>query len=170
MATSELRLNQIIRFYTITLINMSIAQQINEDIKSAMKAKEREKLESLRAVKAAILLAASEKGASIEVSDETVLKIVQKLVKQRKDSATLYREQNRADLAENEESQAAVIEAYLPQQMSEGDVRTHVKEAVTQTGASGPGDMGKVMGMLTKKLAGLTDGKTISKLVKEELT
>lgn len=148
---------------------MSIADQINSDIKSAMKAKDKDRLNALRAVKSALLLAGTEKGSGGDVSDEEALKILQKLVKQRKESAEMYQSQNREDLAKDELDQAAVIEAYLPQQLGEEEIRVHVKTAIEKTGASGPQDMGKVMGILMKDLAGKADGKVISKLVKEEL-
>ena len=149
---------------------MTIFEQVNEDIKAAMKAKEKDKLDALRGVKSALLLAATEKGGGGNVDDATALKIIQKLVKQRKDSATIFREQNRADLAEPEELQAEFIEAYLPKQMGEAAVKAEVAAAVEQLGASGMKDMGKVMGMLNKKLAGKVDGKMLADAVKAALS
>ena len=149
---------------------MTIFEQVNEDIKAAMKAKEKDKLDALRGVKSALLLAATEKGGGGNVDDATALKIIQKLVKQRKDSATIFREQNRADLAEPEELQAEIIEAYLPKQMGEAEVKAEVAAAVEQLGASGMKDMGKVMGILNKKLAGKVDGKMLADAVKAALS
>lgn len=147
---------------------MSVSQQINDDIKKAMLAKDKKRLEALRAIKSAILLIASEKAGS-EVSDEDAITAMQKLVKQRKDSASIYREQGRADMAEDEEFQFAVIEEYLPAMMSEDEVRKLVIEKIAAVSASGPQDMGKVMGPLSGQLKGKADGKLISQLVKEEL-
>ncbi|MCB9365378.1 MAG: GatB/YqeY domain-containing protein [Flavobacteriales bacterium] len=147
---------------------MSLANQINADIKQAMLAKDKDKLAALRAVKSEILLEAT-KGGETEVSDETALKIIQKLVKQRKDSSSIYVEQGREDLAKDELFQIEVLSVYLPEQMSEEDVRKAVQELIAQVGASGPQDMGKVMGPIMGKLNGKADGKLISSLVKEEL-
>ena len=149
---------------------MTLTEQINADIKAAMLAKEKEKLEALRAVKSALLLAATEKGASGGVSEEEGLKALQKLVKQRKDAASIYQEQNRMDLAEPELFQASIIEAYLPEQISEDEVKAILSEIITETGASGMGDMGKVMGQAMGKLQGKADGKLISNLVKQLLS
>lgn len=148
---------------------MSLKDTINNDIKTAMKAKEREKLEALRAIKSAILNAETAKGGG-ESTQEAELGMLQKLLKQRRDSADLYKEQNRDDLAQQELDQAAIIESYLPEQMSEDEIRAAVKKQIEQTGASGPQDMGKVMGPLTGKLKGKADGKEIARIVKEELT
>lgn len=145
---------------------MSLEQKINNDIKEAMKAKEKEKLESLRAIKAAILVAKTQKGAAEEMSEDAELKILQKLVKQRKDSAQIYKEQNRDDLAENELAEAAVIEKYLPEQMSDEELTNVIKGIIEQVGASSMADMGKVMGMASKQLAGKADGKAIADKVK----
>lgn len=157
-----------------TLINfhiekMNFTEQINADIKSAMLAKEKEKLAALRDIKSKLLLEATS-GAGGEVSDETAIKICLKLYKQRMETYDLYIAQNRPDLAEEELFQAKVIEAYLPKQLSEDEIRTEVKAAIAQTGASAPSDMGKVMGILSAKLAGKADGKIISTIVKEELS
>ncbi len=149
---------------------MSLAVKINDDIKSAMLAKDRRKLEALRAIKAALLLAKTGKDTmSGEIPEEVELSILQKLVKQRKESAEIYKSQNRADLVEDEVFQASIIEAYLPEQMNEEDLRKIVKEIVDQTGAGSMKDMGKVMGMASKQLAGKADNKTISGIVRELL-
>ena len=147
---------------------MSLAQRINDDIKAAMKAREKEKLAALRDIKSKILLEATA-GGSGEVSEEVENKIVLKLHKQRIDSYNLFIEQGREDLAADEKFQAEVIEAYLPEMMSEDDIRAKVVEKIVASGASGPQDMGKVMGPLSKELAGKADGKVISTIVKEEL-
>jgi uncharacterized protein len=145
---------------------MALEEKINADIKSAMLAKEPAKLEALRAVKSAILLL---KTSPEGYTDDTELKALQKMVKQRKETADVYKTQNRQDLADVELSQAAVIEAYLPKQMSEDEVRTEVAKIIASVGASSPADMGKVMGVATKQLAGKADGKVVSTLVKELL-
>lgn len=145
---------------------MSLETKINQDIKDAMRAKEREKLESLRAIKAALLMAKTEKGASQEISEDAELKILQKLVKQRKDSAQIYKEQNREDLAEKELAEASVIEKYLPEQMSDEELTEKVNAIVEQVGAKSMADMGKVMGIASKQLAGKADGKAIAEKVK----
>ena len=147
---------------------MSLADQINGDIKQAMLAKDKDKLAALRAVKSEILLEAT-KGGEAEVSDDTALKIIQKLVKQRKDSSSIYVEQGREDLAKDELFQIEVLSVYLPAQMGEDEVRKAVQEVIEQVGAAGPQDMGKVMGPIMGKLNGKADGKLISTLVKEEL-
>jgi hypothetical protein len=147
---------------------MSLANQINADIKQAMLAKDKDKLAALRAVKSEILLEAT-KGGETEVSDDTALKIIQKLVKQRKDSSSIYVEQGREDLAKDELFQIDVLSVYLPAQMGEDEVRKAVQEVIAQVGAAGPQDMGKVMGPIMGKLNGKADGKLISTLVKEEL-
>jgi hypothetical protein len=149
---------------------MSLAILINDDIKQAMLAKDRRKLEALRAIKAALLLAKTGKDiTSGEIPEEVELSILQKLVKQRKESAEIYKSQNRADLVEDEIFQASIIEAYLPEQMSEKELRKIVKDIVDQTGANSMKDMGKVMGMASKQLAGKADNKTISGIVREML-
>ena len=147
---------------------MTLTDKINGDLKEAMKAKDKVKLESLRAIKAALLMAATEKGAA-ESSDELELKMLQKLVKQRKDAATIFAEQGRDDLAQPELDQVAIIEAYLPEQMSEDEVKAIVDAVVTQSGASSMADMGKVMGMVNQKLVGKADGKVIAGFVKSAL-
>ncbi|MCD4663667.1 MAG: GatB/YqeY domain-containing protein [Bacteroidales bacterium] len=148
---------------------MSLEKVINNDIKTAMLAKDKKKLEALRAVKAAILLAKTDKGVDGEITKDTEIKILQKLVKQRKDSAELYKSQGRDDLAEEENFQLSVIEKYLPEQMDEDEIRKTIQGIITETGASSMKDMGRVMGMSTKKLAGKADNKIIASIVKELL-
>ena len=149
---------------------MSLQNDIMEGIKTAMKAKDTVTLESLRAVKSALLLAQTESGASGELSQEDEIKLLQKLVKQRKDSANIYIEQGRQDLAQPELDQAAVIEKFLPAQLSEAEVEAIVKKIIADNNFSGMADMGKVMGMASKELAGQADGKTISTAVKKALS
>ena len=148
---------------------MSYSDLINEDIKKAMLAHEKDKLEAIRAIKAAFLTARTNKGATAILEEAEEIKIMQKLVKQRKDSAIIYSEQNRPELAEKELFEAGVIEKYLPVQMSEQEIEQVIKRIVTETGASGMKDMGKVMGIASKELAGKADGKVISGLVKQLL-
>ena len=148
---------------------MSLETQVMESLKEAMKAKNTVALESLRAIKSAILLAKTETGAN-ELTESDELKILQKLVKQRKDSATLYAQQGRNDLAEPELAQMAVIEKFLPAQLSEAEVEEALKGIIAQVGATNSKDMGKVMGVATKQLAGKADGKLISELVKKLLS
>lgn len=143
-------------------------QQIQQDIKAAMLAKEKTRLESLRAIKAAILLAKTADGSE-SIADEAVVKIIQKLVKQRKETAGIYRQQNRAELAEQELAEAAAMEVYLPKQLSEEELEAELKKIIAQVGATGPQDMGKVMGTATKALAGKAEGRMISALVKKLL-
>jgi uncharacterized protein YqeY len=147
---------------------MGFTDQINADIKAAMLAKEKEKLAALRDIKSKLLLDATS-GSGGEVSDETGVKICMKLHKQRMETYSLYKEQGREDLAADELFQAQVIEAYLPKMLSEEEVRSHVIQAIESTGASGGKDIGKVMGILTKSLAGKADGKMISAIAKELL-
>lgn len=146
---------------------MALEEKINADIKAAMLAKESAKLEALRAVKSAILLL---KTSPEGYTDETELKALQKMVKQRKETADVYNGQGRADLAEVELAQAAIIEVYLPKQMSEAEIKSEVEKIITSVGASSPADMGKVMGAATKALAGKADGKVVSTIVKELLS
>jgi uncharacterized protein YqeY len=148
---------------------MSLEKLINDDIKTAMLARDKQKLEALRAVKAAILLAKTDKGGAGEIEEDTEMKILQKLVKLRRESAEIYKQQGRAALAEEEIFQLAIIEKYLPAQMSEEDVKKIIKEIIAETGAASIKDMGRVMGLATKKLAGKADNKLISGLVKELL-
>ena len=148
---------------------MSVQDQITSDIKEAMKARNVDKLAALRAVKSAIMLEATKDG-STTVPDEVSLKLIAKLVKQRKDSAAIFEEQNRPDLVVDEVNQLAYLEPYLPSQMGEEEVRKIVKEVIANVGASSPADMGKCMGPLVERLSGKADGSLISKLVKEELS
>jgi len=148
---------------------MSLEQKINEELKTAMKAKDEKALRGLRAIKSAILLAKTSEGASGTLGEEEEIRILQKLVKQRKDSLDIYRQQNRADLAQKEEEEITVIEKFLPKQLSADELKAVLQEIITQTGASSPADMGKVMGIATKQLAGKADGKAISAVVKELL-
>lgn len=149
---------------------MSISKQLNEDIKTAMKAKDKVSLEALRALKTAFTLAKTEKGVGAELEEDEELKIVQKLIKQRKDSATLYKDQSREDLYEKEIAEAAVIEKYLPEQLSDEELEAAVKAIIEKTGASSMKDMGKVMGMASNELSGKADGKSISIKVKALLS
>lgn len=148
---------------------MSLQTDIMEAIKTAMKAKDTVALESLRAVKSALLLAQTETGAATELSQEEEIKLLQRLVKQRKDSANIYIEQGRKDLADPELEQAAIIEKFLPAQLSEAEVEAVVKRIIADNGFAGMADMGKVMGVASKELAGSADGKTISNAVKKAL-
>lgn len=148
---------------------MELEKQIQADMVSAMKAHETVRLAALRGVKAAILLAKTSEGGHGEVTDADVVKIIQKLVKQRKESAEIYSQQNRPELAKNELAEAAAMEVYLPKQLSEAEVEAELKQIISDTGASKPSDMGKVMGVATKKLAGQADGKLISSIVKRLL-
>ena len=149
---------------------MGILSNLTEEIKNAMRAKDSLKLEALRAVKSAVILEQTASGGGGDLSEEQAIKLVQKLVKQRKDSASIFREQNRVDLAEPEEAQANVIAAFLPEQLSEEKVTAIIQEIISQTGAAGMKDMGKVMGMASKQMAGKADGKTISTIVKQQLS
>lgn len=145
--------------------------QIQADIKAAMIAKDKVALAATRAIKAAILLAKTAEGAvKEEIEDAEVIKIISKLVKQRKESAAIYTEQNRTDLAENELAEAAAMEKYLPKALSEEEVEAAVREVIAEVGASSMADMGKVMGTATKKLAGQADGRIISAIVKKLLS
>ena len=148
---------------------MEMFDRISNDIKEAMKAKDKVRLETLRNIKKVFLEAKTAPGANDTLTDDAAMKIMQKLVKQGKDSATLYAEQGRADLAEAELAQVAVIETYLPKQMSAEELETALKAIIAEVGAEGPKDMGKVMGTATKKLAGLAEGRAISAKVKELL-
>lgn len=148
---------------------MSLQAKIMESMKDAMRAKDTVTLEALRAIKSGLLLAQTESGAKEEISEEEEIKLLQKLVKQRKDSAAIYIQQGRQDLADPEIEQAAVIEKFLPAQLSEEEVETVVRRIVSENSFSGMADMGKVMGMANKELAGTADGKTISTVVKKVL-
>ena len=148
---------------------MEMFDRISNDIKDAMKAKDKVRLETLRNIKKVFLEAKTAPGANDTLTDDAAMKIMQKLVKQGKDSATLYTEQGRADLAEAELAQVAVIETYLPKQMSAEELEVALKAIIAEVGAEGPKDIGKVMGTATKKLAGLAEGRTISAMVKQML-
>jgi uncharacterized protein YqeY len=148
---------------------MSLEQKIMTELKAAMLAKDEAALRSLRAVKAAILLAKTSEGATGDLKENDEIKLLQKLVKQRKDSLEIYQQQNRADLAKKEEEEIAIIEKFLPKQMSAEELKIELSKIIEDTGAASPADMGKVMGVATKKLAGQADGKIISAMVKELL-
>lgn len=148
---------------------MSLETQIMDEIKNAMRAKDTIALEALRAVKSGIIMSKTEAGASDTLSAEDEIKLLQRLVKQRKDSATIYTEQGRTDLAEPELAQVAVIEKFLPAQLSEDEVETIVAQIIADNGFNGMAMMGQVMGMASKELAGKIDGKTISTIVKKLL-
>lgn len=148
---------------------MELERQIQADMVAAMKAKEAVRLAALRGIKAAILLAKTAEGGNGEVSDSDIVKIIQKLVKQRKESAEQYTAAGRPELAENELAEASAMEVYLPKQLSEEEVRAELVKIVAEVGASKPSDMGKVMGVATKRLAGVADGKLISVIVKSLL-
>ena len=148
---------------------MSVQEQINNDIKEAMKAKNVDKLAALRAVKSAIMLEATKEGIAT-VSDEISLKLIAKLAKQRKDSSAIFIEQNRRDLADDEINQLTYLEGYLPAQMGEDEVKKIVKEVIAQVGALSSADIGKCMGPLMQRLKGKADGSLISRLVKHELS
>lgn len=148
---------------------MGLTERINDDIKTAMKSREKEKLAALRDIKSKLLMEATS-GSGQAIDEATENKIILKLYKQRMDTHQLYVEQNRQDLADDELFQAKIIESYMPKMMDEGAIRTAVKNTINDLGATGPQDMGKVMGTLTKKLAGKADGKLIASIVKEELS
>lgn len=148
---------------------MTLFEQISEDIKNAMKAKDKVALETLRNIKKVFLEAKTAPGANDTLTDEAAIKIIQKLTKQGKDAAEIYTQQGRDDLAEAELAQVKVMEVYLPKQLSAEELEAALKEVIAQVGATGPQDMGKVMGVATKKLAGLAEGRAISAKVKELL-
>ncbi|MBK9380907.1 MAG: GatB/YqeY domain-containing protein [Chitinophagaceae bacterium] len=148
---------------------MNLEQKIMADLKAAMLAKDEAALRSLRAIKAAILLAKTAEGAGGELKEEEETKLLQKMVKQRKDSLEIFQQQNRPELARKEEEEIAVIEKFLPKQLTAEEITAALTKIIAETGASSPADMGKVMGAATKQLAGKADGKTISALVKELL-
>ncbi|HYF67115.1 MAG TPA: GatB/YqeY domain-containing protein [Ohtaekwangia sp.] len=149
---------------------MSLKQQIDNDIKKAMLARQKEELEALRSIKSLILLAETEKGGSGDVAVDVENKLLMKAAKQRKESADIFAQQGRNDLADKELAQLEIINRYLPKQLSGDEVEAELKKIIAETGASGPQDMGKVMGTATKKLAGQADGKIVSELVKKLLT
>ena len=148
---------------------MELEKRIQADMVAAMKAKEAVRLSSLRAIKAAIRLAKTAEGATGEVSDQDIVKIIQKLVKQRKESAQQYTDAGRPELAENEVAEMEAMEVYLPKQLTEAEVEAELVKIIAQVGATQPSEMGKVMGVATKRLAGLADGRVISTLVKKLL-
>ena len=147
---------------------MSLETTIMADIKAAMLARDQKKLEALRAIKAQILLEKT-KGGNVELTEATEMALLQKLVKQRKESAAIYEQNGRQELADEEKFQASVIEAFLPQPLTEDELRAVIKEAIAQTGASSMKDMGRVMGMVTKQVAGKADNSKVSQLVRELL-
>ena len=149
---------------------MSLEQKIMGEMKAAMLAKDEATLRGIRAIKAAILNAKTEKGASDVLTEDTEIKLLQKLVKQRKDALEIYEKEKREDLAQKEREEIKVIEKFLPQQMSQDELRAELKKIIEQVGVNGPQDMGKVMGAATKAFAGRADGKTISATVKELLS
>lgn len=148
---------------------MSLEQQVMAGMKEAMKSKDEATLRGLRAIKAEIIKAKTEPGAGGEITSEKELSVLQKMVKQRKDSLQIYQQQNRQDLAQKEEEEIKVIEQFLPKQMTPEELKVALQQIIADTGASSPADMGKVMGVATKSLAGKADGKTISAAVKELL-
>src|SRR5882724_1907183 len=148
---------------------MSLEQKIMAELKTAMLAKDEKVMRSLRAIKAAIILAKTAEGAGGELKEEDEIRLLQKLVKQRKDSLEIYQQQNRTDLAQKEQEEIEVIEKFLPKQLSAEELKTALSKIIADVGASSPADMGKVMGAATKQLAGKADGKTISAVVKELL-
>ena len=149
---------------------MAVLSNLSEEIKNAMREKDSLKLESLRAIKSALMLAQTASGADDNLSEEASIKLLQRLVKQRKESALIYKEQGRNDLADPEEAQAKIIASFLPEQLSEEEVIKIVLEVISQTGAEGIKDMGKVMGITSKKLAGKAEGKLIADIVKKKLS
>ncbi len=148
---------------------MALEQQIQKDIMTAMKAKDQVRLNAVRSIKSAILLARTAEGASGELTDGDIVKLIQKLAKQRKEAAEQYVAAGRQELADNELAEAEVLAAYLPKQLTPEEVEAKLKEIIAEVGASAPSDMGKVMGVATKRLAGLADGKTISGIVRKLL-
>lgn len=148
---------------------MSLIIKIDQDIKQAMLAKDADKLRGLRAIKSALLLAKTEKGAADDLSNEAEVKVLQKLVKQRKESAEIYQTQNRADLYQIEMDELKVIEVYLPQQMTRFEIEGYIQELISKLGVTSVSEMGKVIGVANKELAGQADGRTISEVVKQLL-
>ena len=149
---------------------MNLEQKIMGELKTAMLAKDEVGLRSLRAIKAAILLVKTSEGGSGELKEDDEIKLLQKLVKQRKDSLEIFEQQNRNDLAQKEKDEIAVIEKFLPKQLSAEELKEELRKIIAEVGANSPGDLGKVMGVASKQFAGKADGKTISTLVKELLT
>jgi uncharacterized protein YqeY len=149
---------------------MNLEQKVMADMKDAMKAKNEAALRGLRAIKAAIIIAKTSEGAGGELKEEDETKLLQKLVKQRRDRLDIFQKQNREDLAQKEQEEIAVIEKFLPKQMTEEELKAGLAEIIAQVGATSPADMGKVMGAATKQFAGKADGKAISAAVKELLS
>ena len=149
---------------------MSLEQNIMAEMKDAMKSKNEAVLRSLRAIKAEIIKAKTEPGAGGQISEDTELKMLQKMVKQRKDSLEIFQQQNRTDLAQKEQEEIAVIEKFLPKQLGDAEIKEALSKIIAEVGATSPADMGKVMGVATKQLAGKADGKAISAAVKELLS
>ncbi len=149
---------------------MSLEKQINDQLKTAMLARDEKSLRALRAIKAAILLAKTSEGGNGEIKPEEELRMLQKLVKQRKDSEEIFRQQNRTDLADKEAEEIVVIEKFLPTQMDSEELKKELKQIISEIGATSPADLGKLMGAATKKLAGRADGKTISAMAKDLLS
>lgn len=149
---------------------MSLEIQVMEQMKEAMKSKNEAMLRGLRAIKAEIIKAKTEPGAAGQLTEEAAMKMLQKMVKSRKDSLQIYQEQNRADLAQKEQEEIAIIEKFLPAQLGEEQLTAALKAIITQVGAAGPQDLGKVMGIATKQFAGQADGKVVAALVKQLLT
>lgn len=149
---------------------MSLEEKINQDMKDAMRAREKEILESLRAVKSALLIEKTQKSATTEISEDIEMKILQRLVKQRKDSAQIYKDQNRTDLAEKELFEVSIIEKYLPEQMSDEELTEKISDIIKKVNANSMADMGKVMGIASKELAGKAEGKAIANKVKALLS
>lgn len=148
---------------------MKLEERIQEEIKTAMRAKDKARLEALRGIKSAILLAKTEKGAQSELAEGDEIKLLQRLLKQRKDSAAIYHEQNREDLAQEEELQAEVIQSFLPEPLSEEELQALIAQLIEKLGASGPQDMGKVMGAANAAVAGRAEGKLVAATVKKLL-
>ena len=151
------------------LQNMALEEKVMEELKNAMRAKDEAALRSLRAIKAAIIIEKTSEGASGAISEATEIKMLQKLAKQRRDSLEIFEKQNREDLAVKEREELAIIEKFLPKQMSPDELRAELQAIISQTGAKSPADMGKVMGVASKQLAGKIDGKAISDMVKQLL-
>lgn len=150
-------------------MDMSLEQKVMADMKDAMKAKDEAALRGLRAIKAGIILAKTAEGAGGELKEADEVKLLQKLVKSRRDSLEIFQQQHREDLAKKEQEEIAVIEKFLPKQLSEAELKEKLTAIISETGASSPADMGKVMGVASKQLAGLAEGKAISAAVKELL-
>ncbi len=148
---------------------MALEEKVMEELKNAMRAKDEAALRSLRAIKAAIIIEKTSEGASGAISEATEIKMLQKLAKQRRDSLEIFEKQNREDLAVKEREELAIIEKFLPKQMSPDELRAELQAIISQTGAKSPADMGKVMGVASKQLAGKIDGKAISDMVKQLL-